>query len=357
MGFEELFFLFSFTDRDCTALKTQRGHWSLRQKMEKLRTVVNFCIRYQKTLGYSIVSLLTIASEQIFSSVAFRCPCNSWNTLYGCVFLLVPALLLFLLGYMVNARTWLLLTGSCPQEKKHCCGFGEKGCFYLKVLAPVTASTLVAPLTWIAVALLSASFYECAASGSSLIRHRVCRDIDKLTACRELLEKIPCDEKVVGQLLNENSASKVGLVSFRAQSQILGWLLIVTIIIVALISTCISRCFSPVSYLQLKFWKIYLEKEREHFETKAKEHAAQLAERNINCFFEATNPPPFQTPSNDNWQKISFPYAFSKNNQYYSMIHKYANASRGNISTVSEGDQICSALGFVDEAHTSEQAF
>lgn len=220
MGFEELFFLFSFTDRDCTALKTQRGHWSLQQKMEKLRTVVNFCIRYQKTLGYSVVSLLTIASEQIFSSVAFRCPCNSWNTLYGCVFLLVPALLLFLLGYMVNARTWLLLTGSCPQEKKHCCGFGEKGCFYLKVLAPVTASTLVAPLTWIAVALLSASFYECAASGSSLIRHRVCRDIDKLTACRELLEKIPCDEKVVGQLLNENSASKVGLVSFRAQSQV-----------------------------------------------------------------------------------------------------------------------------------------
>uniref|UniRef100_A0A8C3L1U7 Calcium homeostasis modulator family member 6 n=1 Tax=Chrysolophus pictus TaxID=9089 RepID=A0A8C3L1U7_CHRPC len=264
--------------------------------MEKLRTAMNFCIRHQKTLGYSIVSLLTIASEQIFSFVAFRCPCNSWNTLYGCVFLLVPALLLFLFGYMVNARTWLLLTGSCSLEKKHCCGSWGKGCFYLKVLAPVTVSILVAPLTWIAVALLSATFYECAASGSSLIRNQVCTDMDKSKACWELLEKIPCDENVVRQLLNENSTSKGGLVSFRAQSQILGWLLIVTIITVALISTCISRCFSPVSYFQLKFWKIYLEKEREHFETKAKEHATQLAKRNINCFFEATNPPSFQTP-------------------------------------------------------------
>uniref|UniRef100_A0A8C9G4W2 Calcium homeostasis modulator family member 6 n=1 Tax=Pavo cristatus TaxID=9049 RepID=A0A8C9G4W2_PAVCR len=325
--------------------------------MEKLHTAMNFCIRYQKTLGYSIVSLLTIAIEQIFSLVAFRCPCNSWNTLYGCVFLLVPAFLLFLLGYMVNARTWLLLTGSCPQEKKHCCGFWGKGCFYLRVLALVTASTLVAPLTWTAVALLSASFYECAASGSSLIRRQVCRDMDKPKACHELLEKIPCDENVVRQLLNENSTSKGGLVSFRAQSQILGWLLIVAIIIVALISTCISCCFSPVSYFQLKFWKIYLEKEREHFKTKAKEHAAQLAERNINCFFEATNPPPFQTPSNEDWQKISFPYAFNKSDQYYSMIHKYINTNRGQISTFSEGDQISCVLGFVDEAHTSEQGF
>ncbi|NXJ16842.1 CAHM6 protein, partial [Odontophorus gujanensis] len=322
--------------------------------MEKLRTAMNFCIRYQKTLGYSIVSLLTIASEQIFSSVVFRCPCNSWNTLYGCVFLLVPALLLFLLGYMVNARTWILFTSSCPQEKKRCCGFWEKGCLSLKVLVPVTASSLVAPLTWIAVALLSASFYECAASGSSLIRHHVCRDMDQ--HCWELLQKIPCEENVVRQLLKWNS-TEAGLVSFRAQSQVIGWLLIVVIITVALISTCISRCFSPVSYFQLKFWKIYLEKEREHFEIKAKEHAAKLAERNINCFFEATNPTPFQTPSNEDWQKISFPYTFNKNDQYYSMIHKYINANRGQVRALSEGDQIPSVLGFVDEAHTSEQEF
>ncbi|OXB76482.1 UNVERIFIED_CONTAM: hypothetical protein H355_014526 [Colinus virginianus] len=321
--------------------------------MEKLRTAMNFCIRYQKTLGYSIVSLLTIASEQIFSSVAFRCPCNSWNTLYGCVFLLVPALLLFLLGYMVNARTWILFTGSCTQGKKCCSGFWEKGCFSLKVLVPVTASTFVAPLTWIAVALLSASFYECAASGSSFIRHRVCRDMGE--QCLELLQKIPCEENVVRELLKVNS-TKAGLVSLRAQSQVIGWFLILAIVTVALISTCISHCVSPVSYFQLKFWKIYLKKEREHFEIKAKEHAANLAGRNINCFFEATNPTPFQTPSNEDWQKISLPYTFNQNDQYYSMIHKYINANRDQVRPLS-GDQIPCVLGFVDEAHTSEQEF
>ncbi|XP_042747860.1 calcium homeostasis modulator protein 6-like [Lagopus leucura] len=267
--------------------------------MEKLRTAMNFCIHYQKTLGYSIVSLLTIASEQIFSLVAFRCPCNSLNSLYGCVFLLAPAILLFLLGCMVNVRTCLLLRYSCPQEKKHCCGSWRKGHFYLKVLAPVTASILVAPLTWIAVALLSANFYECAASGSSFIRNQMCRDMDKPEACWELLEKIPCDENAVRGLNKLNLTSKGKLVSFQAQSQILGWLLIVIVITVAVILKCISRCCSPGSYFQLKFWKIYSEKEQEHFETKAKEHAAQLAERNMNYIFEATNPPPSQTPSNE----------------------------------------------------------
>lgn len=310
-------------------------------------------ISNKKTLGYSIVSLLTIASEQIFSSVAFKCPCNSLNTLYGCVFLLVPALLLFLLGYFVNARIWLLFTGIRVREKKHCCGFWEKGCFYLKVLAPVTAGTVVAPLTWIAVALLSASFYECAASGNRFIRNKVCTNQTTFKECQKLLEKIPCDESAVEPFLSENSTYIAKFVSFRAQSQIIGWLLVATIIIVALISTCISRCHSPVSYLQMKFWKIYMEKEREHFKTKAEEHAGQLARRNINCFFEATNPPPFQTPHSEDWQKTSFPYTFNKNDQYYSMIHKYIDTNRG--STSGEGGQVFSVFGFVDEAHASDQ--
>ncbi|XP_035178831.1 calcium homeostasis modulator protein 6-like [Oxyura jamaicensis] len=311
--------------------------------MEKLRTAMDFCIRHQKILGYSMVSLLTAASEYIFSSVVFKCPCNSWNTVYGCVFLIAPAFVLFLLGYMINARVWLFVTGRCSPENQCGCDSCRN---FLKVLVPVTASTLVAPFTWIAVALLSASFYECAASRNSFIRKLPSNASKEF--CNASLEKIPCDKEL---------SKKIGeFHSLQSESQMVGWLLIAIIMTAALISKCFSRCCSPVSYFQMKFWKIYLKKEREVFEIKAKDHAAKLAERNVHFFFEPADlPPPFWTPNNEDWQKISFPYGFNTEEQHYSMIHKYVNTNRGKAS--SERGRIHTVLGFVDEAHASESGF
>ncbi|KAM6367280.1 calcium homeostasis modulator protein 6 [Alca torda] len=320
--------------------------------MEKLRGMMDFCIRHQTVLGYSFLSLLTAASEQIFSSVVFKCPCNSGNMLYGSVFLIVPAFILFVLGYMANAKMWRLLTGSCHAEERCSCSPWGTCTHYCHVLVPVTARILVAPLTWIAVALLRASFYECAASGSSLIKNLMCKD--KGEECHKVLVRIPCDEKL---LEKEKEKLSIEFLSLQAQSQVIGWFLIAIVMIVALVLTCVSRCISPVSYLQLKFWKIYSKKEQELFETKAKEHATRLAEINTKCFFEATDPVPFQTPSNEDWWKISFLYTFNSKEQYYSMIHKYVNTNRGNSDRFRKGDQHPPVLGFVDEANVSEAGF
>ncbi|XP_051469021.1 calcium homeostasis modulator protein 6 [Apus apus] len=322
--------------------------------MDKLRRVLDFCIRYQIVLGYSLVSLLTAASEQIFSSVVFKCPCNSSNVLYGSVFILVPALILFLLGYMMNARTWRLLTGSCPSTKDCSCNLQGTCIRCCCVLGPVTARALVAPFTWIAVALLSASFYECAASGNSLIQKFMCKG--KGPDCNNLLVKIPCDNTLLkNKTLSKNLPDEY--LSLQAQSQLIGWFLIASITTVVLIATCCIRCHSPISYLQLKFWQIYTKKELEVFEIKAKEHAARLAEINIKCFFEATEPAPFQTPSNEDWQKISFLYTFNPQEQYYGTIHKYINTDRGKSIQFEHGDLIPPVLAFVDEAGTNESGF
>ncbi|NXY54970.1 CAHM6 protein, partial [Callaeas wilsoni] len=309
--------------------------------MDRLHKALDFCIRHQTILGYSIVSLLTAASEHIFSSVVFKCPCNSSNTLYGSFFLLVPAFILFLLGYMMNARTWRLLTGSCSPEKRQVWRTCARFC---QVLVPVTARALVAPLTWIAVALLGASFYECAASGSSPIKNLFCKNN---ATCQNQLYKIPCDATLSADISSER-------LSLQAQSQLIGWFLIASIMTVALISTCVSRCCSPVSYLQLKFWKIYSKKEHELFENKAKEHATKLAERNTNCFFEATDPAPFHTPSNKDWQKISVLYTFNSGEQYYSMIHKYVSTNRGNSTQFNQEGQDLTVLAFVDEPEAGD---
>ncbi|NXW94847.1 CAHM6 protein, partial [Alopecoenas beccarii] len=311
--------------------------------MENLRGMLDICIRHQTVLGYSLVSLLTAASEHIFSSVLFRCPCSSWNMLYGSVFLLVPALILFLLGFMVNARTWHLLTGICHRVKR--CGSTTR---YCPVLLRVAARAAVAPLTWVAVALFRASFYECAASGNSLFKNLLCSE--KGEKCQELLFQIPCNKKLSEQMPPE-------LLSLQAQSQLLGWLLIAVTLTLYLSATCVRRCMSSVSYLQLEFWKIYWKKESELFEIKAKEHATRLAEINTNSFFEGTNQEPFGTPSNEDWWKISSLYTFGSQEQYYSMLHKYVETNKGNSVRSGQGDQNPPVSGFVDETNASELGF
>uniref|UniRef100_A0A8C3SR87 Calcium homeostasis modulator family member 6 n=1 Tax=Chelydra serpentina TaxID=8475 RepID=A0A8C3SR87_CHESE len=312
--------------------------------MEKFRTVLDFCLSHQKVLGYSAVSLLTAGSERLFSVVVFQCPCNSWNMLYGSVFLLVPALILFLLGYLLNVRTWRLFTGCCAPGRCCCCIQRRRCWRYFRVLWLVTVSAAVAPFTWIAVALLGANFYECAASGSSLLQRHLCQG--RGTQCHEQVARMPC-----GGTLPQEAQT---FVSLRAQSQVLGWILIASIMVLVLADTCLNRCRSPVSFLQLRFWKIYLEKEREVFERKAKEHATKLAERNLKCFFESTEPEPFLTPSNKDWQQISSLYAFSTKGQYYSMIHKYISAKRGTSIRSTEEDVFSPALLFVDGTDFNE---
>lgn len=311
--------------------------------MNRLHKVMEFCIRHQTVLGCTTVSLLTVASEHIFSSVVFKCPCNSGNMLYGSAFLLAPAFILFLLGVMVNPRIWRLLTGKCSSQHLQGITWGTCACF-CQVFLPVTAKALVSPLTWIAVALLGADFYECAASGSSLIQSRFCKDNG--TDCRDQLLKMPCGEKLPAEISSER-------LSLQAESQLIGWFLIASIMTVALISRCVSHCCSPVSYLQLKFWKIYSKEERDLFEKKAKEHATKLAERNTNCFFEATDPASFHTPTNKDWQKISILYAFNSQEQYYSMLHKFVSTNRGNSTKFDEEGQDLTVLAFVDEAQAS----
>ncbi|NXR87330.1 CAHM6 protein, partial [Hypocryptadius cinnamomeus] len=312
--------------------------------MDMLQKAVDFYIHHQTTLSFSIVSLLTAASERIFSYVVFKCPCNSENMLYGYSFLLAPAFVLWLLGYVISPRTWHLFTGTCsPQKHLQCCSW-QTWTHFCKLLVPMIAKASVAPLTWIAVALLGANFYECAASGSNMTAHLFCKN--KGNYSQEQLYKMPCDEELA-------AAMSGACLSFQAQSQLIGWFLIASIMTVALISTCVTYCCSPVSYLEFKFRKIYSRVEDELFDTKAKEHATKLAERNTNCFFEATDPAPFHTPDKEDWQKVSILYTFNLQERYHSMLDKYVSTNRGKSAKLREASQDLTVLEFVDEDQAS----
>lgn len=184
--------------------------------MDKLKTVLSIASK-QTNLGCGLLALITAGGEQIFSSAVFSCPCNDQNFIYGIVFLLVPALALLLLGYILNKKTWKLLTGLCYRKEKLC------SCKRLKVtvtiLFQISNTALVAPSTWIAVALLSGKYYECLRTGTTAFISDLC---NKTKADCADLQKFPCDQDIKGAgevMLALKAESQVSAVSSFPTSQ------------------------------------------------------------------------------------------------------------------------------------------
>ncbi|KAK7886061.1 hypothetical protein WMY93_025682 [Mugilogobius chulae] len=215
-------------------------------------------------------ALVTAGGEQLFSSVVFKCPCNQLNFFYGLVFLLVPALALITLGFILSKKTWKLVTGLCQQKDKVC-----GSCYRVKslvnVLFQISTFAFLAPSTWIAVALLNGVFVECAMTGTNmtLFNDHLCKGRKMEKQCVQELPTFPCgkDGQVPKDVRDEV------LLTLRAESQIVGWLLIASIFLFYLSLTCLARCFSPVSYLQLKFWRLYTQEESSALDSYSAEHA------------------------------------------------------------------------------------
>lgn len=124
-----------------------------------------------------------------------------------------------------------------------------------------------------------------------------------------------------------------------------------------LLLTCLARCNSPISYLQLKFWKAYAHEENDLINSYTTTHAKELAERNLRSFFNQSAPEPVKTPSKKDWEKISSLYKFSNKDHYYSNLHRYVESHQDTEgsemmrmgSVTSDGPDIApAALAFVD---------
>ncbi|XP_069573368.1 calcium homeostasis modulator protein 5-like isoform X2 [Brachyistius frenatus] len=290
--------------------------------MDNFQTVLRFFLNQKSTIGYSCMALLTIGGERAFSMVSFQCPCNhDQNFAYGLTFLLGPAVVLLVLGLFFSSRLWRLYTGCCLNPMKLC----PRGncCNCLRAFTSIFTRACVAPIMWLSVALLNGTFYECSVSGldDNLVVDLFCKN--KTLKCREELARVPCDRSK----LSKDERMEL-LLMFRAQSQILGWCIVILAAVVGLLGTCCKNCRSKVSYLQLTFWKRYMQKEKERFD----DYATKLAERNLHSFFENKNPDPFTFPDHKAWEEISAHYTFSRSEQCYSTLQRYVERSDRDFS-------------------------
>ncbi|XP_028984447.1 calcium homeostasis modulator protein 5-like [Betta splendens] len=285
--------------------------------MDNFQTVLRFFMNQKTTIGYSFMALLTIGGERIFSVISFQCPCNpDQNFAYGMTFLLGPAAVLLIFGLFLNNKLWRLYTGCCLNPMKLCPHGNCFGC--IRVSISILTGACVAPVMWLSVALLNGTFYECAVSGldDKLVLDLFCKN--KTWICEQELARVPCGRTK----LSDNERTDL-LLMFRAQSQVLGWCIIITSVFVGLLGTCYKNCRSKVSYLQLTFWKRYMEKEMERFDAFTVDYATKLAERNLQSFFENKDPAPFPFPNHKAWEEISTLYSFSRSEQYYSTLQRY----------------------------------
>ncbi|CAB1446260.1 unnamed protein product [Pleuronectes platessa] len=316
--------------------------------MDKFLVVLNIANK-QSNLGFGLLALMTAGGEQIFSTVVFSCPCNELNFIYGLMFLLVPGLALLLLGYILNKKTWMLLTGLC--QGKLC------SCKWLRaavtVLFQINTTALVAPFTWIAVALLSGNYYECLMTGTKISPVQLLCERNHSKVPCENLHRFPCRDASVPQTDREDV-----LLALKAQSQILGWLLIAFVMLSSLLLTCLARCSSPISYLQLMFWRAYAQEEGELIESYTAKNAKELAQRNLQSFFSQKQAEPILTPSTKDWEKISSLYKFSTKGQFYSTLHRYVETREecedgmmrmASIASSESADDHPAVLQFVDD--------
>ncbi|KAJ8288324.1 hypothetical protein COCON_G00009830 [Conger conger] len=313
--------------------------------MDAFYTVLRLFLNQKATIGYSFLAILTIGGELIFSMVSFECPCNrTQNFSYGITFLLGPALVLLVLGFFFSARMWRLFTGCCLNPRKLCPRGNCLRC--TGILLKVTWGACIAPVMWLCVALLNGTFYECAISGldDNLVVDHFCQN--KTLRCWAELARVPCQRSKLPE-----DESKELLLMFRAQSQVLGWCInCLRYNVGGLLRTV------PVSYVQLKFWQVYAQKESDLLDRYAAEHAQNLAERNLTSIFLQKPPEVFVTPDRNAWEKVSSFFHFSTKKQHYSVLHKYVETDLGPTgarrpSGVSEGGDLAipTVLSFVDD--------
>lgn len=107
-----------------------------------------------------LVALGTVGSQELFSVVAFHCPCApERNYMYGLAAIGVPALVLFLIGIMLNGHTWNMVAECRKRAMKNC---STPATFLL--FGSIAGRAAVAPVTWSVISLLRGEAYVCARS-------------------------------------------------------------------------------------------------------------------------------------------------------------------------------------------------
>ncbi|KAL0964381.1 hypothetical protein UPYG_G00323050 [Umbra pygmaea] len=290
-----------------------------------------------------LIALGTVASSTMYNIFAFDCPCSTGrNHIYGMAAIGVPALVLYLVGIMLNKSTWNLVS-EC--RLRSCRKISGAAAF--AVLGSVIGRATVAPVTWTVISLLQGEAYVCALS--EFVDPSSLEDFPPEQGL-EVMARFPCKTAVPQRLQSFIPEIQRRL---KYESQLLGWLLVAVMAVVLFLLLCMKRCCSPLGHQQEAYWSQFRSNESRLFQETADLHSRILAAESVKSFFgfvalekedeeqmakhQKANP-----ISSTEWNRITGVYLYRENYglPLYSRLNKWAKYSGENNIEAMEKEMI-----------------
>lgn len=306
---------------------------------ENFKFVALFFKSKDVVLFNGLIALGTVASQTAYNVFAFDCPCSSGrNYRYGLAAIGVPALVLFLIGIILNRNTWSLVS---EVRLRACRKLSVAASFAL--LGSVAGRAAVAPVTWSVLSLLRGEAYVCALSEfvdpSSMEGYPPGHGPEEMAG-------FPC-KAVPADVLRFWPEIERRL---KYESQFLGWVLVAATSVTVFLLLCLKRCCSPLGYQQESYWSHFRSSEHQLFQRTADVHAKMLAAESVKSFFgfvaldkeekdelqehqQNNNPIPSSL-----WNQITGVYLYRENNgaPLYSRLNKWSNVPTANNTKTKE---------------------
>nr|6VAL_A Chain A, Green fluorescent protein, CALHM1,CALMH2 chimera [Aequorea victoria]6VAL_B Chain B, Green fluorescent protein, CALHM1,CALMH2 chimera [Aequorea victoria]6VAL_C Chain C, Green fluorescent protein, CALHM1,CALMH2 chimera [Aequorea victoria]6VAL_D Chain D, Green fluorescent protein, CALHM1,CALMH2 chimera [Aequorea victoria]6VAL_E Chain E, Green fluorescent protein, CALHM1,CALMH2 chimera [Aequorea victoria]6VAL_F Chain F, Green fluorescent protein, CALHM1,CALMH2 chimera [Aequorea victori len=308
-------------------------------EFDKFRMVFQFLQSNQESFMSGICGIMALASAQLYSAFDFNCPClPRYNLAYGLGVLLVPPLILFLLGFVLNNNVSML-----AEEWRRPQGQRQKDAAVLRYMfCSMVQRAMIAPAVWVSVTLLDGKCITCAFCTSLPVEALGNASHHGLPQgeVKRVLARIPCKEIYDGQ---ELIANEVAVRYLRCISQALGWCFVLLMTTLAFLVRSLKHYCSPLSYRQEAYWAQYRANEDQLFQRTAEVHSRVLAANNVRRFFGfvalnkddeelIANFPVEGTQPRPQWNAITGVYLYRENQglPLYSRLHKWAQGLAGN---------------------------
>ncbi|XP_006630882.2 calcium homeostasis modulator 1 isoform X2 [Lepisosteus oculatus] len=251
--------------------------------MDKFRMMFQFLQSNQESFMNGICGIMALASAQLYTAFEFNCPClPEYNYAYGIGILLLPPIILFLIGFVLNNNVSML-----AEEWKRPTGQRRKDPAVLRYMfCSMTQRSLIAPAVWISVTLMDGKSFLCAFSINLELEKFGNVSDHGLSEyeLQRLLAKIPCKEIFNGGAVISREAAERYL---RCISQAFGWIFLLMITLLAFMVRAIRPCFTQAAFLKTKYWSHYIDIERKMFDETCTEHAKSFAKVCIQQYFES----------------------------------------------------------------------
>ncbi|KAM4636665.1 calcium homeostasis modulator protein 1-like [Discoglossus pictus] len=253
--------------------------------MDKFRMIFQFLQSNQESFMNGICGIMALASAHLYTAFDFNCPClPNYNMSYGMGVLIVPPIVLFLLGFVMNNNVSML-----AEEWKRPTGMRQKDPAVLRYMfCSMTQRALIAPAVWVSVTLLDGKCFICSFCTSvplDKLGNMTGVDLSE-KEIKRILARIPCKEIYDGHdIIPQEVAARY----LRCISQALGWTFVLIMTFMAFLVRAIRPCFTQAAFLKSKYWSHYIDIERKMFDETCTEHAKSFAKLCIQQFFETIN--------------------------------------------------------------------